>query len=129
MSGSECHALRAGERRLLEVVIAAGEGGIARDSLAAAVQMTASSGTFVTYLSTVNNNRRTAPARACIVVHRSAPSWAERSMKLTKQKNVYSKCSARSSIQWTGSSRARSKSSTTRTNTEGECLMRFERPR
>jgi hypothetical protein len=61
--------LRAGERRLLEVVIAAGEGGIARDSLAAAVQMTASSGTFSTYLSTLNNNRLTARAGACIVVH------------------------------------------------------------
>jgi hypothetical protein len=48
--------LRAGERRLLEQVVDAGHVGITRRELADAVSMSATSGTFATYLSTLTNN-------------------------------------------------------------------------
>lgn len=49
--------LRAGERRLLAEVIGAGDAGISLGELADAVQMTATGGTFATYVGTLHTNR------------------------------------------------------------------------
>jgi len=61
--------LRAGERRMLAAVIDAAAMGITRAELAAVVQMSATSGTFSTYLSTLHNNRLTAHSSDRVVVH------------------------------------------------------------
>lgn len=61
--------LRAGERRLLEEVIRVGEAGITRAELAQAVGMSATSGTFGTYIGTLNTNRLVARKGDRLFVH------------------------------------------------------------
>lgn len=61
--------LRAGERRLLDQIVAAGSGGIGRAALADAAEMAASGGTFATYLSTLTNNRLAAKHGDRLYVH------------------------------------------------------------
>lgn len=61
--------LRAGERRLLEFIVAAGNGGISREELAARADMSVTSGTFSTYLSTLHNNRLIARIGRQLTVH------------------------------------------------------------
>ena len=61
--------LRAGERRLLEFVVAAGDAGISREELAARAQMSVTSGTFSTYLSTLSNNRLITRVGSQLAVH------------------------------------------------------------
>jgi hypothetical protein len=61
--------LRAGERRLLEIVVAANAAGVSRDELAARAQMSVTSGTFSTYLSTLHNNRLIERVGSVLKVH------------------------------------------------------------
>jgi hypothetical protein len=61
--------LRAGERRLLDEVIRVGAVGITRVELAAATQMSATSGTFSTYIGALHKNRLVAREGERYVVH------------------------------------------------------------
>jgi hypothetical protein len=79
--------LRLGERRLLEIIIAASDAGISRAELAKRAQMSVTSGTFSTYLSTLNNNRLIERVGSQLKVHPWLPPRTGRAVKLTEQKN------------------------------------------
>jgi hypothetical protein len=57
-----------GCRRMLEVIVAAGEHGIHKDKLAEAVEMSASSGTFSTYMGRLSSNGLVYCARGSKIV-------------------------------------------------------------
>lgn len=61
--------LRAGEQRILEVVLNGGKSGWTRAGLAAAVEMAEGGGTFATYLSTLTTNRLVTKRDGALVPH------------------------------------------------------------